>query len=211
MSECFRGPCAVVFVASVVLLCVEMMSLAFATPLLRTKRNVWLNDEDAKRFAGTVADVEDRDVARLVRVHRSLLENFAPFFALGVAWIALGAPSRTGMGLFATFALARSAHVVFYLSRRGRLRTASHTLSFLVLLALVVGVVWAAVRVLDGRQPRISSVLPAQWLMEVSIEPPADVIHSTTACRCCAFAGGRRCRQVLIGRGAYHWRATALL
>ena len=144
MSEWFRGPCVVVFVASVAVLCLEMLGLAFATPLLRTKRNVWLNDEDAKRFAGAVADVEDRDVARLVRVHRSLLENFVPFFALGVSWIALGAPSRTGMALFATFAVARSAHVVFYLSRMGRLRTASHTVGFLVLLTLVAGVVWAA-------------------------------------------------------------------
>jgi uncharacterized membrane protein YecN with MAPEG domain len=133
------------FVVCVALLCLEMMALAFATPLLRTKRNVWLNEEDAKRFDGAIADVEHREVARVVRVHRNQIENFVPFFALGASWIALGAWPVVGTALFVTFALARSAHVVFYFARKGRFRTASHTVSFLVLLALVVGVVWSVV------------------------------------------------------------------
>jgi uncharacterized MAPEG superfamily protein len=133
------------FVVCVAVLCLEMLALAFVTPLLRTKRNVWLNDEDAQRFAGAIADVEHGDVARIVRVHRNQIENFVPFFALGASWIAMGAWPKVGAVLFVTFALARSAHVVFYLARRGRLRTASHTASFLVLLALVVGVVWSVV------------------------------------------------------------------
>jgi len=144
MLEWVRGPSVIAFVLSVALLCAEMLALAFATPLLRTKRNVWLNGEDAKRFEGTVADVEERDVARLIRVHQNQLENFVPFFALGALWVTLGAPTRVGAGLFVVFAAGRTAHVAFYVLRMGRLRTASHTLSFLVLLALAAGVVWRA-------------------------------------------------------------------
>jgi glutathione S-transferase len=133
----FNGCCA--------LLCLEMVALAFVTPLLRVKRNVWLNEEDARRYAGTVADVEHRDVARVIRVHRNQLENFVPFFALGLLWIASGTSSRVGAALFVAFTLARSAHLLFYLSRMGRLRTASHTVSFIVLLILAGGVLWSAI------------------------------------------------------------------
>jgi glutathione S-transferase len=138
---------ATVFALCTALLALEMAGLAFATPLLRTKRNVWLNEEDALRFSGTVADVEHRDVARLVRVHRNLLENFVPFFALGVLWLVTGAPTAFGVWLFVAFAVARTAHVWLYLSRRGRLRTASHSVGFLVLVALAVGVAWHILRV----------------------------------------------------------------
>src|SRR5258708_31776201 len=131
-----------VFVVCCVLMCLEMLALAFATPLVRTKRNVWLNEEDAKRFAGTVADVEHRDVARLVRVHRNQLENFVPFFALGLLWIATGASGRLGIVLFIAFTLARTAHSIFFLARMGPARTAAHTVSFIVLVVLAVGVAW---------------------------------------------------------------------
>jgi uncharacterized MAPEG superfamily protein len=131
-----------VFVVCCVLVCLEMEALAFATPLLRTKRNVWLNEEDARRFSGTVADVEHRDVARIVRVHRNQLENFVPFLALGLLWIATGAWNRLGVVLFVAFTLARTAHPIFFLARMGRARTAAHTLSFIVLLVLAVGITW---------------------------------------------------------------------
>jgi uncharacterized MAPEG superfamily protein len=132
------------FVVCTTLLVLEMAGLAFATPLLRTTRNLWLNEEDAARFSGTIADVEHRDVARAIRAHRNLLENFASFFALGMLWIMTGQPARLGAGLFALFAVARTAHLGFYLTRRGRLRTASHTVGFLVLVILAGGLLWQA-------------------------------------------------------------------
>jgi glutathione S-transferase len=130
------------FVLCTTLLVLEMAGLAFATPLLRAKRNVWLNEEDAERFSGTVADVEDRGVARLVRVHRNALENFAPFFALGLLWLLTGANVQLGAWLFVVFTVARTAHLCFYLVRRGRLRTASHTVAFLALVVLAGGLLW---------------------------------------------------------------------
>jgi uncharacterized MAPEG superfamily protein len=129
------------FVLCTTLLVLEMAGLAFATPILRTTRNVWLNEEDAARFSGTLADIEHRDVARTIRAHRNLLENFASFFALGLLWILRGLPARWGAGLFALFALARTAHLGFYLTCRGRLRTASHTVGFLVLVILAGGLI----------------------------------------------------------------------
>jgi len=145
MVEWLAAGSAPVFNVCCALIVLEMAALAFATPLLRVKRNVWLNEEDAQRFSGTVADVEHRDVARVIRAHRNQLENFVPFFALGLLWIAGGTSSRVGDGLFVAFTLARIAHLVFYLARMGRLRTASHTVSFIVLLILAGGVAWRSI------------------------------------------------------------------
>jgi uncharacterized MAPEG superfamily protein len=131
-----------VFVVCCVVVCLEMEALAFATPLLRTQRNVWLNAEDARRFAGTVADFDHRDVARVVRVHRNQLENFVPFFALGLLWLATGAWHRLGIVLFVAFTLARTLHSIFFLARMGRARTAAHTVSFIVLVVLAIGGGW---------------------------------------------------------------------
>jgi glutathione S-transferase len=142
MVELFAVGAGRVFVVCCVLVVLEVEALAFATPLLRVKRNVWLNEEDAKRFSGAVADVDDRDVARVVRVHRNQLENFVPFFALGLLWIATGTSRRVGVALFIAFTLARVAHPIFFLARMGRARTAAHTVSFIVLVVLAVGVAW---------------------------------------------------------------------
>jgi uncharacterized MAPEG superfamily protein len=144
MLPLFDSVATTAFVLCTALLVLEMLGLAFAIPLLRTKRNVWLNEEDAARYSGTVTDVEHRDVARVVRVHRNQVENFVPFFALGLIWVLRGDSAALGAALFALFAVARSAHVVFYLTRRGRLRTASHTVSFLVLVVLAGSLLWRA-------------------------------------------------------------------
>jgi uncharacterized MAPEG superfamily protein len=145
MVDRLAAESARVFNVCCAVLVLEMAALAFATPLLRVKRNVWLNEEDARRFSGAVADVEHRDVARVIRAHRNQLENFVPFFALGMSWIASGTSSSAGAGLFVAFTLARTAHLVFHLARMGRLRTASHTVSFIVLLILAGGVAWRSI------------------------------------------------------------------
>lgn len=118
-----------VFAVCCVVICLELAALAFATPILRAKRNIWLNEEDARRFNGVVADVEHPDVARLVRVHRNQLENFVPFFALGLLWVATGGPASVCVPLFVAFTSARLAHALCFLLRMGRARTAAHTVS----------------------------------------------------------------------------------
>jgi uncharacterized MAPEG superfamily protein len=145
MHEWFRAREMVVFVISCSILCVEMAAFAVATALTRQKRNLWLNQEDAQRFSGDVADIEHRDVARLLRVHRNLLENFVPFFALGSLWLATGAAQGFGTALFVAFTLARIVHPIFYLARMGRLRTATFTIGVGVLLILAWGTVWSAI------------------------------------------------------------------
>ena len=104
--------------------------------------NVWLNEEDAQRFAGTLADLEQRRVAKLLRLHRNQLENFVPFFALGCLSLATGSLGAWGAPLFVAFTGVRTLHAVFYLAKAGRLRTASFTLGVVVLLTLGLGVVW---------------------------------------------------------------------
>jgi uncharacterized MAPEG superfamily protein len=142
MEDWARVGSGTVFAACSLLLCLEMVCIGFVTPLLRQKRNVWLNEEDALRFSGTVAEVEHRDVARMLRVHRNQLENCVPFFVLGRLWIATGGSSGLGTVLFAVFTFSRIVHPIFYLARMGRLRTASFTFGFFSLLILGGGVFW---------------------------------------------------------------------
>jgi uncharacterized membrane protein YecN with MAPEG domain len=135
---------ATIFTACCAILGLEICGLSVATATLRQKRNVWLNEEDARRFSGTVADTEDRDVARLLRVHRNQIENCVPFFILGLLWVEAEMWSRLAVVLFLAFALSRVLHPLFYLTRRGRLRTASFTLSVVVNAILASGLLYHA-------------------------------------------------------------------
>src|SRR5882724_9946098 len=137
-------PSISVFAICCAILCLEMIAVGIATALTRQNKNIWLNEEDARRFAGSLADLEQRDVARLLRLHRNQLENFVPFFALGCLWLATGASTAWGAPLFVAFTVSRTLHAVCYLAKRGRLRTGSFTLGVIVLLALGVGVGWRA-------------------------------------------------------------------
>jgi hypothetical protein len=121
-----------------------MAGFGLATATLRQKRNVWLNEEDAKRFSGEMADIEHQDVARLLRVHRNQLENCVPFFLLGLLWVVSESWGRLAVALFLAFTLSRVLHPLFYLTGRGRLRTASFTLSFLVNVVLASGLMYRA-------------------------------------------------------------------
>jgi glutathione S-transferase len=145
MPELVASASATVFVVCCAILCLEMTAFGVATAAVRQRRNLWLNEEDARRFSGTVADIEHRDVARLLRVHRNQLENVVPFFALGLLWVATGAPSRFGAALFIGFTVSRILHPVFYLARMGRLRTAGFTLGFGVLVILSGGLIWRSI------------------------------------------------------------------
>lgn len=142
MQEFFALPSASLFAVCCTVLCLEMVAVGVATALTRQKQNVWLNEEDAQRFAGTLADLEQRRVARLLRLHRNQLENFVPFFALGYLGLATGTSAAWGAPLFVAFTAARTVHAVFYLTKFGRLRTGSFTIGVLVLLTLGLGVVW---------------------------------------------------------------------
>jgi uncharacterized MAPEG superfamily protein len=121
-----------------------MNGFGVATAILRQRRNVWLNEEDARRFAGKVADLEDRDVARLLRLHRNQIENCVPFFVLGLVWVMAGMWDQVAVALFLAFTLSRLLHPFLYWTQRSRLRTASFTLSFVVNAILAAGLLYRA-------------------------------------------------------------------
>lgn len=131
-----------VFVLSVVILCLELALLGPTTMLVRIRRGVWLNPEDAARLGGSVSDAEHPDVARWLRVHRNHLENCVPFFALGALWVSLDLWPSLGMGLFATFTAARVIYPLLYAMRVGHPRTAAFAVAWVVQLVLAGGLVW---------------------------------------------------------------------
>ena len=131
-----------VFSLACSLLSLVLAGLGFATAIRRAKVNVWINEEDAARYAGSrVGDVEHRDVARLIRVHRNLLENFVPFVALGLLWLSAGIAPRVAPWLFGAFGVSRLVHVALFLTKQGISRRFAHVVGLMVLNVLAVGLV----------------------------------------------------------------------
>ena len=132
-----------VFSVSCALLTFLLAGLSLATALRRAKVKVFTNPEDAARFPGaTVADFDHSDVARLVRVHRNVLENFVPYFALGTLWLGLGVSAGVAPWLFAVFTVSRGAHVALFLAKQSRARSVAHAIGFFVLIVLAGGVLY---------------------------------------------------------------------
>jgi len=134
-----------IFPACVALLSLKLVGIGIATALTRQKRNVWLNAEDAKRFGGSVVELEHPDVARLLRAHRNDVENLVPFFGLGLVWLSSGGSELVGAVAFVVFTLARVLHTGFYLAKMGRARTACFGLGFAVIVGLALGLGWRAI------------------------------------------------------------------
>lgn len=133
-----------VFAVSIALLALLVAGLGLATAVLRGRRKVFLNPEDARRDA-TVGDLEHPDVARLQRVHRNALENVLPFFALGSLAISVNLWSAALAYLFIVFTVSRFAHAAFYLARKSLPRTGAHTAGLLVQVALAIGIALTAI------------------------------------------------------------------
>lgn len=125
------------------LLALQLLGLATLTAIVRTRRKVYVNREDAL-LGGDVAEADHPDVLRVKRVHQNGVENVLPFCAVGLLY-ALSGPSHTGaLAYFYTFLGARLAHSAFYLAGKQPFRTLSYLVGFLATLGMAVHVLRVA-------------------------------------------------------------------
>jgi glutathione S-transferase len=131
------------FFLATAVLCLHLLALATVTSLVRTKRKVVVNPEDAM-LGGAVGDADHPDVLRTKRAHQNALENAVPFFAVGLLY-ALSGPSHTGaLAYFGTFVGARLLHSVFYLLGKQPFRSLSFGVGFLATIGMAVHVLRVA-------------------------------------------------------------------
>ena len=145
MSGGLLSPAMQVLAITATILALHLIVLGSWTGMVRMRRKIYVNPEDARQLSGTTGESEHPDVQRVKRAHQNALENLVPFFI--VAWFYVAtAPSRTAaIAYFGTFTAARILHSVFYLWGRQPFRTISFAIGSLATLGLGYQVFAAAI------------------------------------------------------------------
>lgn len=129
-----------VYLVCSVVLSMLMLIVGAITAQKRNKVGKVVNPEDLKVSSKGAAVVEGDhpDVARVMRVHRNLLESVPIFFAIGLISVIAGA---TPMGVkicLCVFTGARVLHAIAYLNEAQPWRTVFFGIGTLSLVALMV-------------------------------------------------------------------------
>ncbi len=126
------------YALSAVILTLQMFGLAAFTGGARKKH---LNPEDVKLFKSELVQSEEDRLARILRLHRNMVENNLPFFIIGMLFASVGGPLLMAEICFGIYVLTRFSHMFAYLKAIQPLRRASWGigLATTTVLALYVG------------------------------------------------------------------------
>ena len=116
MSQLANDPVFQSYVASVVLLSLNLLGLGSATAVSRSQATEVVNPED-KRLnpkASVVFDEGNDRTQRYRRAHRNALENTPMFMITGLLMAMLGPSLALAATLYGTYAFARILHSVCY-------------------------------------------------------------------------------------------------
>jgi uncharacterized MAPEG superfamily protein len=143
MSQLSSDPVFQAYVASVVVLSLNVLGLANATAFTRSQHAEVINPEDKKlNDQATVVYEEGNDkTQRYRRAHRNALENVPLFMITGLLFAMTGPGSTLATAIFATFTVCRIAHSVCYVKGVQPFRTmffAIGSLTQFVMLGLIV-------------------------------------------------------------------------
>lgn len=146
MSQ-FSDPVFQSYVASVVVLSLNILGLANATAITRNQHSEVINPEDKKLSdtATVVYDEGNDKTQRYRRAHRNALENVPLFMITGLLFAMTGPAKTLAMAIFATFTVCRIGHSVCYVKGIQPFRTmffAFGSLTQFVMLGLIVWKVW---------------------------------------------------------------------
>ncbi|HWO22468.1 MAG TPA: MAPEG family protein [Kofleriaceae bacterium] len=122
------------YVASVVVLGLNLVGLANATALTRSKASEVINPEDMKlnSKASVVYDGGNDRTARYRRAHRNALENTPVFMITALVLTLMGVSATIGAALFYPYAGLRILHSVFYVKGIQPFRTMAFALALLI-------------------------------------------------------------------------------
>lgn len=131
------------YVATVVVLSLNLIGLANATAITRGKNKEAINPEDARPGSETkIVGLEGSDgTQRHIRAHRNALENIPLFMITGLIFVMLQPSFALAAGIFGVFTVGRIAHSVCYVKGIQPFRTISFVLGLLaqvVMLGVIV-------------------------------------------------------------------------
>lgn len=131
-----------VYAITVLLLCLNLLFLWAYSGATRGKTRTAINEEDAARFGGTLAETDPPAVARVLRAHRNAQASITPFLLLGLVFVLAGGSTGTAQILFGIFTVARFAHSFAYLKAQQPWRTIAFIVGLLATIALMLDIVW---------------------------------------------------------------------
>lgn len=128
------------YAVSVIVLGANLLGLANATALTRSRANEVINPEDKKlsQNATVVYDEGNDRTARYRRAHRNALENTPLFMITAFVLTLMGVSATIGAALFYSYAGLRILHSVCYVKGIQPFRTMSFALASLVQAAVLV-------------------------------------------------------------------------
>ncbi len=136
MNDLMQNPAFKAYALSTIVLALNALLLANITAIQRGKNKAFSNPEDNKAF--TDGSDQNPKVARVLRAHRNAIENFVPFFAVGLVYVLTGATARGAMIYFTVFTVARVLHSIVYLLEKQPWRTIFFVIGLLATLGMMV-------------------------------------------------------------------------
>jgi prostaglandin-E synthase 1 len=127
MSATLQNPVTQAYLASALVLSVNLLVLASATAVTRTQADEVVNPEDKKlnEKATVVYEEGNGRTGRWKRAHRNALENIPLFLLTGFLLTLTPISVTFATALFGFYALMRLAHSFFYVNGVQPFRTAS--------------------------------------------------------------------------------------
>jgi uncharacterized MAPEG superfamily protein len=134
------------YVASVVVLSLNMLGLANATAFSRGQASEVINPEDKKPdgTATVVYDEGNDKTQRYRRAHRNALENNLVFMITGLlfAMVWVGSSTAVAAGIFGAFTVCRIGHSVCYIKAIQPFRTVFFVLGMLTQVVMLGIICW---------------------------------------------------------------------
>jgi uncharacterized MAPEG superfamily protein len=132
------------YVASVVLLSLNMLGLANATALTRGQHAEVINPEDKKLNdkATVVYDEGNDKTQRYRRAHRNALENNLLFMITGLLFAMTGSTVAIAGAIFGTFTVCRIGHSVCYVKAIQPFRTMFFAIGMLTQVVMLGIIAW---------------------------------------------------------------------
>lgn len=131
------------YVATVVVLSLNLIGLGNATAITRARNKEAINAEDAKPGSETkIVGLDGSEgTQRHARAHRNALENIPLFLITGLLFVMTGPKLALAASIFAVFTVGRIGHSVCYVKGIQPMRTISFVLALLaqvVMLGVIV-------------------------------------------------------------------------
>jgi len=124
MNAIAWSPSFLVYTASMIVLCLNVLGLWVYSGSVRAKKKVTPNPEDVAQFKNQLGD-DPPEVARVLRAHRNAADNILPFAILALLFVLWGGSTLLTAIFCGVFVAARLTHTASYLAEKQPFRTIS--------------------------------------------------------------------------------------